>query len=650
MSPSYGIVVAKDVMVSVRDGIRLATDVYRPACEGELVEGRFPTILCRTPYDKTDKRYSEIADFFTPLGYAVVLQDLRDRYRSEGTGDYEHVVTPDQGRDGYDTVEWIAAQPWSNGHVGTVGSSYAAITQVRMALERPPHLSAIWPDVVPTNSYFNQAREGGAMQLHMFWALFIHAQDSQEIADDPDKQAEVWDDLRRIRELLCSPPWHAGELSLRHTPKLEQAMLEYSSHGTYDEYWAQESHDFTAHFARHADVPGTFSTGWFDPFPLADTEYFAAMAAQNKTPQRLIVGPWSHVGMRGDATFTLDVDFGPQSVWGVKRYFDEQLAFFERFLRDGEEIPRLSSLGPGEESHIARAPLPAPVSIFVMGGGSGRRTSAGKLDHGGHWRDEHEWPLARTALKPFYLHRDGTLSEGAPAAGAAQLTYRYDPAHPVPSIGGLLCQIGELPPDDGSGQEAMWNRFLNPVLRLRNVLSPGPAHQRETPEIFAAQPPYPLLRDRPDVLVFETEPLDQAVEVTGPIVVHLWVGSSAPDTDFTAKLVDVYPPNEDYPDGYQMGLCDSIIRCRYREGWDHEVFMEPGHAYPVTITLTPTSNLFAAGHRIRVDVSSSNFPRLDLNPNTGEPVGRHTHQVVAEQTVYVDAERPSHILLPVIPR
>jgi uncharacterized protein len=631
---TYGIVIAKDVMVRARDGIGLASDVYRPARDGEPIDGRFPTILCRTPYDKTDRRYTEIADFFVPRGYAVVLQDVRDRYRSEGTGDYEHTITPHQGRDGYDTVEWIAARPWSNGRVGTVGSSYAAITQVRLALERPPHLSAIWPDVVPTNSYLNQSREGGAMQLHMFWALFVHAQDAQDIAGDQAKQDEVWADLARMRELLLATPYRAGQLSLRHTPLLEKALLDYYTRGAYDEYWAQESNDFTAHYARHADVPGTYSSGWFDPFVGADSDYYAAMAAQNSTPQRLVVGPWSHVGMRGDSSSTLDVDFGPQSVWGVQRYFEEQLAFFERHLRDGPAPP-------------ADEP---PVRIFVMGGGSGRRTEAGKLDHGGEWRGEHEWPLARAVAATYHLHGDGSLRRETQPAGTEPLRYTYDPATPVPSVGGLLCQIAELPPPEPGGQEAMWNRFLNPVLRLRNVLTPGPGHQRETPELFGARPPYPLLRDRPDVLVFETGPLAEPVEVTGPIAVRLWVGSSAPDTDFTAKLVDVHPPNEDYPDGYQLGLCDSIIRCRYREGWNREVFMEPGQAYEVTITLPPTSNLFAAGHRIRVDVSSSNFPRLDLNPNTGEPMGRHTHEAVAEQTLYVDAERPSHVVLPVIPR
>ncbi len=635
MNAPYGIVLAKDVMVSMRDGIRLATDIYRPARDGEPVEGRYPTILLRTPYDKTDRRYSEIADFFTPRGYAVVLQDMRDRYRSEGSGDYFHVVTPHTGEDGYDTIEWLAGQGWSNGRVGTVGSSYAGITQVRLALERPPHLTAIWPDVVPTNSFHNQSREGGAMQQHMFWALFIHAQDAQDIADDPAKQTEVWNDLRDLRRRFHEgPPWERGQTALRHVPPLEQTLIDYSTRGAYDEYWARIENDFTRHWHLHADVPGTYSTGWYDPFPAADSEYFAAMAAQNATPQRLVVGPWSHVGMRGDATFCHDVDFGPESVWGVQRYFEEQLAFFARWLPDDA-----TGQPDGE----------APVRIFVMGGGSGRRTAEGKLDHGGRWREEQEWPLARAVRTPYYLHGDGSLSTEPPPADAEQRRFTFDPSRPVPTIGGLYCSIGELPAE-GAGMEQAWARLLNPVLRLRDLLTPGPADQKESPAYFGSEEPYPRLSARPDVLVFQTEPLTEPVEVTGPMTVHLWVSSSAPDTDFTAKLVDVHPANEDYPDGYDMLLNDSVIRCRYREGFDREVLMEPGVVYPVTIKLPPTSNLFDAGHRIRLDVSSSNWPRLDVNPNSGEPIGRHTHRVVAEQAVYSDAEHPSHVVLPVVPR
>ncbi len=619
---TYGIVVARDVRVRTRDGIGLATDVYRPGREGDWAAGRFPTILCRTPYDKTDKRYTEIADFFVPHGYAVCLQDLRDRYRSDGTGDYFHTVTPQQGEDGYDTVEWIAAQPWSNGRVGMVGSSYAGITQVRAALERPPHLAAIWPDVVPTNSFQHQSREGGAMQLHMFWALFVHAQDAQDIAEDRGKQAEVWDDLRRLRELFWDFPFERGQLSLRHTPTLEQALHDYSTRGAYDDYWAQSSNDFTRHYEQHADIPATMTTGWYDAFPHSGTEYFAAMAAQSSYPQRLVVGPWSHVGMRGDATWTLDVDFGPDSVWGVERYFQEQLRFFDAYLR--------------EEGRPLEDP---PVRIFVMGGGSGRRTAGGKLDHGGHWRDEREWPLARAREKIYWLVGE-TLAPSERAGGPRRFT--YDPEHPVPTIGGNYCAVGELPAG-GPGIEPMWARLLNPTLRLRNVLTPGPADQTESPELFACSEPFPRLSERPDVLVYRTEPLVRPIEVTGRALVHLRVSSSAPDTDFTAKLVDVYPPSEDYPDGYDLLICDSVVRCRYRNGFEHEELLEPGREVDVSIPLPPTSNLFAAGHRIRLDVSSSNFPRLDRNPNTGEPIGRHTRLVEAENVVH-----GGRIALPVV--
>jgi putative CocE/NonD family hydrolase len=204
----------------------------------------------------------------------------------------------------------------------------------------------------------------------------------------------------------------------------------------------------------------------------------------------------------------------------------------------------------------------------------------------------------------------------------------------------------ELSADDAK-LDPMWRKYLHPVTRLRDIVAIGPLHQRETPDVYGAHPPYPLLADRPDVLVFETAPLSEAVEVTGSSIVELWVSSSAVDTDFTAKLIDVYPPNEDYPQGYHMNLVDSVIRVRYRNSWEKEELMEPGQVYRVRSRLPPTSNLFQAGHRIRVDISSSNFPRLDLNPNTGEPMGRHTHTLVAHNTVYVDRSRASHIVLPI---
>lgn len=627
-----GIILSKNVMVSMRDGTRLATDIYRPARDGDPLPGPFPTILCRTPYDKSDARYEEIGDFFTPQGYVTVLQDLRGRYRSEGFGQYFHVANINDGLDGYDTVEWIAAQPWSNKRVGAVGSSFAALVQTRMAFHRPPHLTAIWPDVTPINSYHHQSREGGAMQMHMFWALYLHAQDAQEIQNDPEAQDAVWNDLRGIRELLVSMPFQPGQTALSAIPNLEKTLFDYYHRGEYDSFWEREYNDFERNFERHADIPGTYSSGWYDPYAVAVTGYFAAMVKQNASPQRLVMGPWNHVGMRGDSSFTGDVDFGSDSVWGVSRYFEEQRRFFDAWLRD-------------ESSGKEDGP---PVSIFVMGGGTGRKTDEGKYHHGGRWRREWEWPLARTRSIQYHFHSQGLLSTDEPDEESSPLSFTYDPTNPVPTIGGSLCGIMELPEDDGD-LDQMWSRFLSPVTRLRNIVIPGPAHQKESADVFGANSPYQLLADRPDVLVFQTSPLEEDLEVTGSAIVTLWISSSTPDTDFTAKLIDLAPANDDYPDGYAMNLVDSVIRTRYRNSWEQEELMEPGEVYRVQIPLPPTSNLFQAGHRIRIDISSSNFPRLDLNPNTGEPMGRHTHTVPARNTVYMDKQRPSGVLLPTIP-
>jgi len=627
----YGVNLSKDLMVPTRDGIRLASDVFRPARDGESLPGPFPTILCRTPYDKTDKRYVEIADFFTPRGYVTVLQDLRDRYRSQGKGEYFHVCNEHDARDGYDTIEWIAGRSWSNGRVGMVGSSFAGLVQTRAALEKPPHLAAIWPDVSPTNSYRHQAREGGAMQLQMFWALFVHAQDAQEIRHDPAAIQRVWDGLRDMRKWLRATPFRQGETPLAVVPNLEKTLLDYYRRGAYDEFWQREFNDFERYFSQHADIPGTFSSGWYDPYSAAATACFTALSRQSRSPQRLVLGPWSHVTMRGDDSCAGDVDFGPAAVWGVERYFQEQLRWHDRWLKG---VPNRLELEP-------------PVRIFVMGGGDGTRTARGKLNHGGRWRSEREWPLARTEYTKYFLRSDGGLGPKAPAAGDPPRRFVFDPNHPVPTLGGSLCGIMETS-DPGELDQA-WRRFVNPVNRLKHIVTVGPTHQRETPAVFAAEPPYPLLSDRPDVLVYQTAPLPAAVEVTGPILVRLWISSSAVDTDFTAKLVDVYPPSRDYPDGYHMNLVDSVLRARYRNGFEREELMRPGEIYAVEIELPPTSNLFQAGHRIRLDVSSSNFPRLDINPNSGEPMGRHTRLLPAENTVYADATHTSHVVLPIIP-
>ncbi len=628
----YGIVIAKDLMVPMRDGVRLATDVYRPARDGEPPPGPFPALLARTSYDKSAQRYVDtIPDFFVPRGYVVVLQDLRGRYRSEGTGQYFHTANEHEGRDGYDTVEWIAAQPWSNGRVGTLGSSHVAMVQTHLALHRPPHLAAIWPDVGPINNYAHQSRMGGAMQLHMFGALFLHAQDAQEALADPAKRARIFADMERMRELVQATPFRRGQTALAEVPALERTLFDYYERGEYDDYWKAECNDFERHFDRHADVPGTYSGGWYDPFAIATTSYYAAIAKRSRSPQRLVIGPWTHMGMRTGLSYAGDVDFGPASVWGFDRFNAEQLRWFDRWLRD---VPS------GVEDE-------APVRIFVMGGGDGRRNANGKLNHGGAWRAEREWPLARTRRTTYYLRAGGGLAPERPGADDPPASYSYDPERPVPTVGGAVTGFFEaLPLPD---LDPYWAKYFPPWARMRSIVPDGPMHQREAPGLVGAREPYRELAWRPDVLVFQTPPLTRSVEVTGPIAARLWISSSAVDTDFTAKLVDVHAPNEDYAEGYHMNLVDGIIRARYRDGFEGPTFMRPGEVYAVTIALPPTSNLFAERHRIRVDISSSNFPRFDTNPNTGEPVGRHTGRLVARNTVYLDAARPSHLVLPIIP-
>ncbi|MDQ6672774.1 MAG: CocE/NonD family hydrolase [Chloroflexota bacterium] len=247
----------------------------------------------------------------------------------------------------------------------------------------------------------------------------------------------------------------------------------------------------------------------------------------------------------------------------------------------------------------------------------------------------------------YFLHADGSLSADAPAEGAGSLSYSHDPAQPVPTIAANVTGFFEMVPVADSIDPAM-APFVPGRVRMRSIVTAGAADQREAPEILGARPPYFPLATRPDVLVFQSVPLTQPLEVTGPITVNLWISSSAPDTDFTAKLVDVYPPNLDYPEGYALNLVDSIIRTRYRNSWERAELMRPGEVCEVQIALPPTSNLFATGHRIRLDISSSNFPRFDVNPNTGEAVGRHTQLVVALNSVYVDAAHLSRVTLPVI--
>jgi hypothetical protein len=286
-----------------------------------------------------------------------------------------------------------------------------------------------------------------------------------------------------------------------------------------------------------------------------------------------------------------------------------------------------------------------PVRIFVMGGGSGKKDAKGHIEHGGKWRHEDEWPLSRAVETSFYLRADGGLSTEPGASDDAPVTWTHDPASPVPTVSGNVTGMYEWVPLNPGLDRA----YIPQRARMKSVIPDGPLHQKERPETLNCHAPFRLLSERPDVMVFQTEPLAEDIEVTGSMRVHLWISSSAPDTDFTAKLLDIHPPSAGWPEGFHLPLADSIIRARFREGFDAERFMTPGQVYQVEIELPPISNLFVRGHRIRLDISSSNFPRFDVNPSAGEPLGRHTHMVKAENTVFLDAARPSHVTLPVVP-
>jgi hypothetical protein len=259
-----------------------------------------------------------------------------------------------------------------------------------------------------------------------------------------------------------------------------------------------------------------------------------------------------------------------------------------------------------------------------MGTDDGHKDENGRLFHGGYWKEGAEWPLPGTAMTPYYLHADGSLQTSRPGKDVVPTTYTFDPADPVPTIGGSFSSTSP-------------------------VFEPGAYDQRERDDVFAAKPPYLPLKSRADVLVFQTEPLNEDVEVVGPIVAHLFASSSATDTDFTVKLVDVYPPSADFPTGYEMNLTDGILRARYRDRPDRQTLMEPGNIYQIEVTPFPNANRFKKGHRIRVDISSSNFPRFDVNPNTGEPLGKNRRSIKADNTIYHDADHPSHVVLPIVP-
>ncbi len=595
--------IERDVMVAMRDGVRLATDIYRPARGGSPLPGHFPVIIERTPYDKGSPRFVVPARLFAEHGYVVLIQDVRGRGGSEG----EWYAFAREAPDGYDTIEWAAAQPWSTGKVGTMGTSYMAATQSAAATLNPPHLAAMFVTEGPSNYYHCSMRHNGALEQRFLIYAFHMAVTSPEARANPALRMALIEARANLGHWLKRLPLKRGATPLRLLPSYEQWAIDLQTRTIYDEYWKQRGYAISEYYAEHADVPTVYFGSWYDSYARATTENFVALGRLKRSPQCLIMGPWVH-GVRADEDFAGEVSFGPDA---LQHYNGLRLRWFDQWLK-------------GMDTGVADEP---PVRIFVMGGGSGRKVYDvlglnPRIDHGGRWRSEDAWPIARARDAAFYLHPGGVLAPQKPETAESASTLRFDPQSPVPTVGGNISVGFEFMPSGGYDQ------------RARFPLAAGDALP---------------LASRPDVLMFVSEPLREAVEVTGAPVVKLWVSSTARDTDFTAKLIDLYPPSADYPDGYALNVGDSIIRMRFRESWTDPAPIVPGEVYEVTFSLYPTSNVFARGHRIRLDISSSNFPRFDVNPNTGGALGEPGPMVVADNTVYHGRERPSHVVLPIVP-
>jgi len=569
------ILIEKNIMVPMRDGVRLATDVYR-------LEGAPPAsvLLARTPYNK--EYIVAGSDTFNILravqaGYTVVAQDVRGRYASEGAFNPHFQETDD----GLDAFTWAAAQPWSNGVVGTFGGSYLGATQWLPAREQPPALRAMAPSITFSDAYEGVAYQGGAKVLHdLRWVVanIVPAEIERRVA-----RGEKTPESERPLDVNAA----LSELPLASHPFIRNYAafyLDWLAHPTADAYWVPASPNAGY---EQITAPALNISGWYDIFLWSTFQNYMGMRQRGGTEharrnQRVIIGPWTHMNFSGSFP---EREFGPSASSAALDLPGLHLRWFDRWLKD-------------EDNGVDEEP---PVTIFVMG-----------IDE---WRTEADWPLPDTQYRPYYLHSNGqantrhgngTLSTEPPGDEPPDV-YLYNPLRPVPTVGGQVI----LP-----GGNAM-----------------GPRDQREVE-----------LRD--DVLVYSTPVLDRPVEVTGPIELCLFVASSARDTDFTGKLVDVYP------DGRAMILTEGILRARYRNSFTMPELLESDAVYEIRLDLWATANVFLPGHRIRLEVSSSNFPRFDRNSNTGGEIASEAADQYrpAINRVFYDAAHPSHLILPIIER
>jgi putative CocE/NonD family hydrolase len=619
----FGVIRATDVMVPMRDGVRLATDVYFPAPLSQpdrRDDQTRPVILVRTPYNKTGM--ADNAEYFARRGYVVAIQDCRGRYRSEGT----FYFLTQEAEDGFDAVEWAGTQPWSDGRVGMFGTSYLGWTQTAAAVMNPPHLSALVVNQAGANAYSSSVRHNGAIELRFLAWAFMGAATGSEAIADPQVRAAL--ESVRASEWLKSLPWHEGQTPLVHAYSYERWALDLYRNGDYGEYWEHPGFNFEKHWGNHADVPTLLCGAWYDSYTRATIENYVGLSERLSNPVHLVLGPWTHGGLTVDQTFSGNVEFGsagPVAGNLADDFNHLHLRWFDRWLK---------GIDNGVESE-------GPVRLFVMGGEPEHRTPEGRLYRGGHWRNEQSFPLDRATPTAFYLTPDGGLSTSRPDASSGSTPFRFDPEQPVPTIGGNMSSLSEVypVPPEIAGKityEQRWGSIV--AVGGQDQRDPGPGGHPGQP-----------LNARPDVASFQTPPLGEPLEMVGPLRAVLYISSDAPDTDFTVKLVDVVPPVPGFPEGYHLNISDSIFRCRYRNSFSDPEPMQPGEVCRIEIPMYGSGTIFGAGHRIRVDISSSNFPRFDVNPNTGEPLGRHTHIRPALNTIHHSHDHPSHISLPLVP-
>ncbi len=563
----HAVSVERGVQVNMRDGAVLRADIYRPK-----EEGRFPVLLQRTPYNKTgevDFGYKAAAS-----GYVVIVQDVRGRYTSEG----EWYPFKHEPQDGYDTVEWAAALPYSSGKVGMFGGSYVGATQMLAAIAHPPHLAGICPVVTASNYHNGWTYQGGAFEqwFNESWTSGL-AQDTlnRVVQNDTNSRKGIWKLPLADYPLFNS---QNGSLKVDSPDEFAPYFLDWLAHPSYDGYWKRWS--IEDHY-REITVPVLTVAAWYDIFQGGSLRNYEGIKTDGgseaaKHGQHLLVIIGGHAGSGRKIG---DVDFGAAAA-----EFDESHVTLQWY----------DYLFKGVQNQFARK----PVRIFVMGVNQ--------------WRDEDGWPLSRARRTKYFLHSssganslrgDGSLST-APSAGQPSDRYVYDPTNPVPTIGGpLCCDSLHLPA--------------------------GPRDQR------AAE-------SRDDVLIYSTNPFSEDFEVTGPVRLELYARSSAVDTDFTAKLVDVWP------NGFAQNLTEGIVRARYRDSQETPEMMNPGQIYKFTIDMWSTSNVFRKGHRLRLEISSSNFPRFDRNLNTGESPESASRYVSATNTIFHDAEHASALEVPVV--